>query len=262
MSSRFSAPRSWEISSLTWPEVRDAIARGAGVIVPVGATEQHGYHLPIGTDAVLPVQLARAVGEALGFLVAPAILYGCRSRPLSGGGQSFPGTISLSARTFMSLLEDVLSELLRQGFRRIAVLNWHYENTNFTYEAAAVALERARLDEACVMVHDNPGGAPSDSTMEALFHGDFPGWDAEHAAIFETSLMLHLSPDLVLMDRAVDDQTPTRPAYDLLPPPPSFIASSGTLWKATQATAEKGRLVWEEMVRTVVGEVAAALPYT
>ncbi len=246
--------------SLTWTEVRDAIERDAGVIVPVGATEQHGYHLPIGTDVVLPVELARAVAAPLGFLIAPALVYGCRSRPLSGGGQSFPGTISLSARTFMSVLEDVLSELLRQGFRRIAVLNWHYENTNFTYEAAAIAIERARFDDARVMVHDDPGGAPSDSTMEALFHGDFPGWEAEHAAIFETSLMLYLRPELVLMDRAVDDQAPSRPAYDVLPPPQRFIASSGTLWKATQATAEKGRLVWEEMVGTVVGEVSAALP--
>ena len=56
--------------------------------------------------------------------------------------------------------------------------------------------------------------------------------------------MLHLRPEAVMMDRAVDDHAPTHPAYDLVPPPPSFIAPSGTLWKATQATAEKGRLVW------------------
>jgi creatinine amidohydrolase len=95
--------------------------------------------------------------------------------------------------------------------------------------------------------------------MEELFHGDFPGWDAEHAAIFETSLMLHLRPELVLMDRAVDDKSPSHPAYDVVPPPESFIAPSGTLWKATQATAEKGQLIWDEMVPRVIEEVQAAL---
>jgi creatinine amidohydrolase len=262
MGRELSGDRICEIDSLTWPEVRDAIARNAGVIVPVGATEQHGFHLPTGTDVILPTELARAVADPLGFLVTPPLVYGCRSRPLSGGGQSFPGTISLSARTFMSVLEDVLSELLRQGFRRIAVLNWHMENTNFTYEAAALAVERVRLDDARVMVHDDPAGTPSEATMEELFHGEFPGWDAEHAAIFETSLMLHLRPELVSMDRAVDDQSPSHPAYDIVPPPQSFIAPSGTLWKATQATAEKGRLIWDEMVPRVRDDVAAALPNT
>jgi creatinine amidohydrolase len=255
-----SVHRSCQIESLTWPEVRDAVARDAGVIVPVGATEQHGFHLPIGTDVVLPTELARAVAGALDFLITPPLVYGCRSRPLSGGGQSFPGTISLSARTFMSVLEDVLSELLRQGFRRIAVFSWHMENSNFTYEAAALAIEHARLDDARVMVHDDPAGAPGEATMEELFHGEFPGWDAEHAAIFETSLMLHLRPELVLMDRAVDDNSPSHPPYDIVPPPKSFIAPSGTLWKATQATAEKGRLIWDEMVPRVIDEVETALP--
>jgi creatinine amidohydrolase len=112
--------------------------------MPVGATEQHRFHLPIGTDVVLPTELARAVAEPLDFLIAPPLVYGCRSRPLSGGGQSFPGTISLSARIFMSALEDVLLGLLRHGFRSIAVLSWHMENTNFTYEAGALAVENAR----------------------------------------------------------------------------------------------------------------------
>lgn len=259
MGSKSSAHRRRKIASLTWPEIHDAIARDAGVIVPVGATEQHGFHLPLGTDVVLPTELARAVAERLDFLIAPPLVYGCRSRPLSGGGQSFPGTISLSARTFMSVLEDVLFELLRHGFRRIAVFSWHMENTNFTYEAAALAVERGHFEDARVMVHDNPAGTPSAAVMEELFHGDFPGWDAEHAAIFETSLMLHLRPELVLMDSAVDDATPSHPAYDVVPPPASFIAASGTLWKATQATAEKGRLIWDEMVPRVIGEVEEAL---
>ncbi|HEY3947189.1 MAG TPA: creatininase family protein [Solirubrobacteraceae bacterium] len=101
-------------------------------------------------------------------------------------------------------------------------------------------LSRTRLDDARVIVHDDPGGAPSEATMGELFHGEFPGWDAGHTAILATSLILHLRPELVLMDRAVDDKSPSHPAYDIVPPPGSFIAPSGTLWKATAGDGEKG----------------------
>jgi creatinine amidohydrolase len=108
--------RSRLLAEMTWPEVEEAIGRGAGVLLPVGSTEQHGYHLPLATDAILATELALAVAEPLDFLVAPAVAYGYRSRPLSGGGQGFVGTTSLQARTLMALVEDVLRELMRQGF--------------------------------------------------------------------------------------------------------------------------------------------------
>src|SRR5215212_11335441 len=130
------------LAEITWPEVEEAIGQGAGVVLPVGSTEQHGHHLPLSTDAVLPTELALAIAEPLDLLVAPPITYGYRSRPLSGGGQGFVGTTSVSARTLMSQIHDVLREFVRQGFRRILVLNWHFENANFVYEAAFTALSR------------------------------------------------------------------------------------------------------------------------
>jgi creatinine amidohydrolase len=89
-----------QVRQRTWPEFGNVIARDADAIVPIGATEQHGQHLTTATAVVLPVALADAVAPARGFLVAPPLVCGCRSRPLSGGGESFPGTTSLSARTF------------------------------------------------------------------------------------------------------------------------------------------------------------------
>src|SRR5689334_13513743 len=121
-------PRSRRLVDLTWPEVAEAAAAGVGVVLPVGATEQHGRHLPLDTDAVLASALGRAVAEAADLVVAPAVAYGYRSRPLSGGGEGFPGTVSVSARTLMAVVEDVLGGLIRSGFRRLVVLNWHYEN--------------------------------------------------------------------------------------------------------------------------------------
>jgi creatinine amidohydrolase len=247
-------------AELTWPEVREAAGRGAGVVLPVGSTEQHGPHLALSTDAVLPTELALAVAEAHDLLVAPAVHFGYRSRPLSGGGQGFPGTISLRAQTLIMTVEDVLRELLRQGFRRLAILNWHFENQNFVYESAWLALDDGQRADALVMVVEQPFSQLSEETMAVLFPGGFPGWDVEHASILETSLMLHLRPDLVLFDRAVDDAAARHPFYDVVPIPDDFVPASGTLWKATQASAEKGALAWKEIVTGLDAAIATDLP--
>ena len=243
------------LDDLTWPEIRDAAERDVPVILPVGSTEQHGYHLPLCTDVALPEALARDAARKLGLLVAPPISYGYRSRPLSGGGEGFPGTISLSGRTLIALVEDVLVGLARSGFRRLVLLNWHYENSNFVYEAAWCASERLAIEDLRIMVVEAAFSELSEPVMEALFGDEFPGWDVEHAAVLETSLMQHLRPDLVLFDRAVDDEARRHPAYDVVPPPEDFIPTSGGLWKATRASPEKGALAWEEIVSRVTAAI-------
>ena len=216
--------------------------------MPVGATEQHCYHLPLASDVILPTELALAVADEHDFLVAPPVSYGYRSRPLSGGGQGFVGTTSLRARTLMSLVEDVMGELIGQGFRRLAGVNWHFENQNFVYEAACLAIESHRDAAARILVAEHPFAELSAKTMETLFPEGFPGWDYEYVSIMETLLMLHLRPGLVLLDRAVDDASRLHPWYDVVPSPDDFVTASGTLWKATQASGEKDKITWEEIV--------------
>ena len=236
-----------------------AAQRGAAVILPVGATEQHGHHLPLCTDAALAEHLALEVAAQLDVLVAPPVTYGYRSRPLSGGGEAFPGTVSLSARTLMALVEEVLIGLAASGFRRLVILNWHYENSNFVYEAAWLARERGASADPRIMVIEAAFSELSPGVMELLFGDEFPGWDVEHAGILETSLMLHLRPDLVCFDRAVDDQARRHPPYDVVPTPADFVPRSGTLWKATRASADKGRLAWPEIVSRVTRAVGDEL---
>jgi creatinine amidohydrolase len=250
--------RTRRFDHLTWPEVAEAAGRGAGVVIPVGSTEQHGYHMPLSTDCLLPHALALAVAEEHDLLVAPAVSYGYRSRPLSGGGEGFPGTLSVSAETLVRLVDEVLVALIRHGFRRLVVLNWHMENANFVYEAAWLARERAGTD-ARILVCESAFATLSEPTMELLFPDGFPGWDVEHASILETSLMLHLHPDLVLMDRAVDDEAKRHPWYDVVPSPSDFVPVSGTLWKATQGSTEKGRVAWDEIVSAFGAAVATEL---
>ncbi len=241
---------------MTWPEVEEAIGRDAGVFIPIGATEQHGYHLPLATDTILATELSYAVADELDFLVAPPIEYGYRSRPLSGGGQGFVGTTSLNARTLMSLVEDVVGALVDQGFKRLALVNWHFENQNFIYEAAYLALERHPDSGARIVLAEHPFAELSQETLDVLFPSGFAGWDVEHAAGMETSLMLHLRPELVIFDRAVDDASERHPWYDVLPVPDDFVPESGTLWKATQASDRQGKVAWEEIVAQFRSAVA------
>jgi creatinine amidohydrolase len=256
--------RSRRFNECTWPEVQSAVDRNVGVILPVGSTEQHGYHLPLATDSLLAEDLALAVAERSNMLVAPAITYGYRSRPTTGGGQRFPGTTSLSGKVFMSMIEDVLCEFIRHGFQRIVLLNWHFENQNFVYEAAYAALERTgnltKTDGAKIMVMELSFSELSPKVMDLLFAGEFPGWGTEHAAILETSLMLHLHPELVLFDQAVNDQAEVIPWYDVLPIQDKFVASSGTLWKAKLADAEKGAVAWDEIVDNAASAITKELP--
>jgi creatinine amidohydrolase len=252
--------RTRRLAKLTWPEVAEAVERGAGVVLPVGSTEQHAYHLPLDTDVALPEELALAVAEPLDLVVAPPVAYGYRSRPLSGGGQGFVGTVSVSGRTLMALVEDVLGELIRSGFRRLVLLNWHFENANFVYEAAWLAHERARAADARIMVVEAAFAELSPPVMEELFGDEFPGWDKEHAAVLETSLMLHLRPDAVLFDRAVDDESERHPFWDVVPAPPDFVPASGALWKATRASAEKGASAWREIGANLEAAIREELP--
>ncbi len=243
--------RSSRYSDLTWPEIHEAADRGALIGIPIGATEQHGLHLPLSTDVIIPEAMAFEVAGQLDMLVAPPIVFGNRSRPLAGGGQGFPGTISVSAAAFMQHLEDVITAFAKSGFRKIVLMNWHYENSNFIYEAAFLARERCQMPDLRIMVCEATFAGISDAVVETLFGDEFPGWDVEHAAVLETSILLHLRPDLVLMDRAVDDEAARHPSYDVVPPPRDFVTASGALWKATRATTAKGEVVWMDIVSRI-----------
>jgi creatinine amidohydrolase len=259
------AATEYRYNRLTWPEMNDAIAAQKLIILPTGSTEQHGHHLPLATDSLLAADLARdvAADAEQDLLVAPCITYGFRSRPLSGGGPGFVGTTSASAATLMGLVQDVLESLLEQGFRRLALVNWHYENQNFIYESAHLALRRlpaAAEAGAKVVIAEMAFQELSEEVMQLLFPDGFPGWDVEHAAIMETSLMLHLHPELVLSERAVDDEAERHPFYDVLPVPDAFVPKSGSLWKARQGSAEKGAACWPEVVDQMRRALALELP--
>jgi creatinine amidohydrolase len=232
-------PRNGLMEDMTWPEVAEAARAGLPVVLAVGSTEQHGPHLPLATDCILPVGVALEAARQVPLVIAPPIRFGARSRALSGGGEGFPGTLSLRATTLLATVREVLEALIRTGFRRICLQNWHYENVGVLWEACDLAV--ADHPDARILVLENPMPDFEPDELAALFPAGFPGWDVEHASIMETSLMLVLRPDLVHRDRIVDDEAARHPSWDVVPAPADFIPSSGVLWHPSEATEEIGR---------------------
>lgn len=248
------------MDQLTWSELRDAMESGVGIILPIGSTEQHGPHLPLGCDSIIASTLAMAVAEQTDMIVAPTVTYGYRSRPATGGGQTFVGTTSLKGTTLINMVEDVLNEFIRHGFKRILLLNWHMENKNFIYESAFLAMEACKSPDVRIMVMESGFDKLSQETMDYIFPDEFPGWGTEHAGIFETSLMMHLHPETVLFDRLVNGRAERIEWFDILPIQQEFVSQTGALWKAAEGTAEKGRRGWAEIVDQATKAVLKDLP--
>ena len=100
-----------KMDEMTWMEFNARIKEGAVTILPIGACEQHGPHLPLCVDTVLANGFATRLAERINAIVAPTINYGYKSKPLSGGGPLFPGTVDLNGSTLVNLTYDVLEEL-------------------------------------------------------------------------------------------------------------------------------------------------------
>jgi creatinine amidohydrolase len=229
------------MEEMTWPEVAEAAHANKPVVIAIGSTEQHGPHLPLSTDVLLPVAVALEASKSVDLVVAPAVHFGAMSRALSGGGETFPGTLSLRASTLIATIHEVLSALARAGFRRICVQNWHYENAGYLWEACD--LTSARYPEVRMLIVESPFPKLTDAQLAEIFPKGFPGWDVEHASIIETSLMYVVRPDLVRRDRIADDEAERHPAWDVVPAPSQFIPKSGVLWHPTEASEKIGRLV-------------------
>lgn len=228
------------MQEMTWQDFQKK-KEGSIVILPVGSTEQHGPMLPLSVDAIISTGLAGMVAEKIDGIVAPPICYGYKSAPLSGGGPLFPGTLDLNGATLTALVSDVCEELIRDGIKKIFVLNGHFENEAFILEAIDL-LSRQYKD--VTFIESSWWDQISQPVMDQVFDEvEFPGWALEHAAIAETSLTLYFRPDLVHMDRFVEDGAAEELGYSIYPAEKCQVPPTGLLATARTASADKGRLM-------------------
>jgi len=237
------------LTDLTSSQVQDAV-RGRTVVWPIGAIEQHGPHLPLSVDLLLAEAMASELARELGAFTLPAQAIGARSLPQSGGGLSFPGTIHVGGDTLIRYLAQTLRALLSLPMARLVVVNGHYENEPFLFEAIDQVREQGLLDHTEVFAF-SWWSLVRDTWIDAELP-TFPDWHAEHAGVTETSLMLHLRPDLVTGERPEHDEPPRAGVY-LHPIDVGKVTDRGVLSSTSGSSAGLG----EKLMRHIIDEATA-----
>lgn len=230
---------------------RQAIKDGeAIVLIPVGALEQHGPHMPLYTDAMLSTKMAELTAENIDALVGPTIWTGYKSQQRSGGGNHIIGSFGFDASHVVETCRTLVREFHRHGVKKIGFINGHYENYQFLYEGVDLAMrDIAHSGETTpTILLLSYWDFVTDETIAELYPDGFPGWDVEHGGVMETSIMLEYYPDLVHMDKVMDLPAAELPPFDAFPVDPSRTPESGCLSSAAGSTAEKGRLLTKSVV--------------
>jgi creatinine amidohydrolase len=238
------------LGEMTNPEVEAFLQSHHTIIIPTGATEQHGPHGPLLTDVLIPQEVARRVAPGIGALVAPPINYA-----LSYPHVGFTGLVHIRIPTFMALVEDLCVSFAAAGFTRIIFLNGHYDNTYaIAYGCANAADKVAKTVKAFPVNYWDGLTAEEVAEFSGLKNG-------LHANAAETSAILAINPKLVDMERAnaefppfpefTVNTAPVHTAFFFTSPGSVYWATkSGTWGDARHATAEMGERYLEAAVRS------------
>jgi creatinine amidohydrolase len=232
-------------ATLKWPEITERLKIVDTAILPCGAIEQHGPHLPLDVDYYDANYMARKVAEACKDpkpFVLPPVPYG-----VSYHHSEFKGTICASNNSLSAFIYDIGMSLAQNGIKKLVILNGHGDNAP-TLNYAAQMINRDAKIFVCVET-----GETSDVDLYDLIETR----NDIHAGEIETSTSLALRPDLVDMDKAVDDTLDLDNEYLEFTSDRGVswyvhtktLTKSGVMGNATLATAEKGRKMWEIMIR-------------
>lgn len=253
------AASEYRYEKLTWPEINDAVELRKVCIVPCGAVEQHGHHLPLDVDLVCPTQIALGAGRELPdrILVLPTVAYG-----YTGHVMDFPGTINQHWTHFIDHVLDITKSLAYHGFKKILLLNGHGSNMpNLDLAARRTNLQ---TDAECIVAAWWNLLTADPEFLPRWRQSRFPGGCA-HACELETSLYLYLDGDNVRKDlirsepASFNEEGSPFNWVDLFGAGPATLISwtstyteSGVIGDPELATAEKGREAYEEAVRQLV----------
>jgi creatinine amidohydrolase len=232
-----------ELINMTRDEVEAAIKEFPVAILPMGATEQHGHHLPLGVDIYLAEGVSRKLSEKTGALLLPTQPFG-----YSWVWRDIPGTVSLQQHHVEAVIKDVAHSVARYGIKMLILVNGHdANNASMKYATRELADE---LDIPVIyLFYPN-----LNKMIEELC--DSPTWHGMvHACEFETSLMLALKPELVDMSKAVREYPEKPRLYGKSSISLGDLSKSGVYGDATKATKEKG----EKMLNYFVNEMEQIL---
>ncbi len=248
----------YRLEELSWPEAQTAIQAGAMAVIPVGSLEQHGRHLAISTDNVLgdaiaEVAVRTASEKGLNVLLCPPLHYGYTMHNMD-----FPGTMTLRTETLLAVGVDLVTSLIHHGCKKIVLLNSHGSNWSILDLVSREVMNRHPEVLVAVAFPIKMAAAELERLREAKETGGM-----SHGCELETSLMLHLRPELVDMEKAIRDiSQPDSRFYwrDILRGSRGVALAdltrhasrTGLVGDPTIATAAKGRRFFEVIVATCV----------
>jgi creatinine amidohydrolase len=245
----------WE--ELTSPQLGGLDRSDTVVVLPIGSVEQHGTHLPVGTDTILAHAVSLAAAQrAGGVVVLPPPWFG-----FSAHHMRFAGSISLRAETLMAVVEDVVGSVVQQGFRRLLVVNGHGGN-NGIIDVLASTLGHRHYGQARIATLTY--FALARDSIAAL-RRSAPG-GMGHACEFETSMVQHLRPELVQLEGAETTYPDPGSPYlttDLIGSQAvrvyhdfADLSRSGTLGDPSLASAAAGAAFFDGAVRALSDFIA------
>jgi creatinine amidohydrolase len=239
------------LAEMSWDQIKNLLMKTDIVLVPIGSLEQHGLHLPLETDTILALEVARRAAEKAKVALAPAIPFGFSIEHIN-----FPGTTSLDPETLMRVIKDVSGSLVHHGFKKIVLINGHGGNVGVL--TTAVQSLKGEFEAVFALVNI---WELAISEFQKLRESE-PG-DMGHADEFETSLLLKVDASKVRLDKMkVEQQSKFSRVFSLDP----FILTdkvqvtwraeefsrTGVIGDPSKATREKGERLLNSIVENLV----------
>ncbi len=231
------------IADLTWREIRERLAAGAVALLPVGAAcKEHGLHLPMNTDLVQVEWFARELAQEEDLLIWPTLSYGYYPSFVD-----YPGSICLTEATFINSVSEILAGIDKAGATFTLILNAGIS----TIPPIMTVLNRLNCDNKIRLLnlYAGPHFHRVVTAIQEQDHGS-------HADEIETSIMLTIAPELVMMEKAAccDAEKRAGPLNPVDPDQPNY-SPSGVIGNATLATLEKG----QQLVAAILTDLKASL---
>ncbi len=230
------------LEEMTWVEAKEALEKAKVVIIPLGAIEAHGPHLPLGTDNFIVERIAEEVAKKIGGIVLPVIKYGQVWSLIN-----FPGSLTVSEDSLFRFLVDICLSLHKHGAKNFAFISFHIGNATVIKKTARYLKDNYDL---------NVFYFASSGLSKIREFCDSKQWHKNyfHAEEIETSLMLYIKPDLVDMAKAKACY-PDKKIFEFYPQKWDELTDIGVIGDPTVATREKG----EKMLEVIINEIVELL---
>jgi creatinine amidohydrolase len=229
------------VEKLAWPEIAETL--DDVLLLPVGATEQHGPHLPVNTDSLIASAACHYASAATGAPVLPCLAYTVSL----GHTEKWPGTFAIFHETLIKTVRDIARWAVASGWKRLLIVNSHFGND----AALRCVVDRLRFELVGRLLVAVRNTWALTQSIAARFSHDAADWHANEA---ETSLLLHIAPELVHTDRLESADDPDRTEASVFQHMVAHTSANGVTGKPSLANAESGASLLRE-----IGEALVAL---